>query len=52
MIRRLILILGVVFAASAAAAEPSNLPAPDTLPFKSLFPIAGAAGGLVAPRSR
>ena len=52
MLERLALILAIVCAAGVAAAEPSGRPAPESKPTQSLFPIAGLAGGLVAPRAR
>ena len=50
MLQRLVLILGVVAFAGVAAAEPSSRPLPPQ-PFKSLFPIEGAAGGLIGKRT-
>jgi len=49
---RIALILGLVLFAGAAAAEPPGRPLPEPKPLKSLFPIGGLAGGLVAPRAR
>jgi hypothetical protein len=56
VLQRIALVLGLVAAttvavAAAAAAEPSSRPLPEP-PFKSLVPIAGAAGGLVPPRAQ
>ena len=50
MLTRLVLILGIVAFAGAAAAEPSSRPIPPQ-PFKSLVPIEGAAGGLIGKRT-
>jgi hypothetical protein len=52
VLQRIVLILGVALFAGAATAEPSSRPAPQPKPFTSLVPIAGAAGGLVSPRTR
>lgn len=52
MLQRIALILGLAVFAGAASAEPASRPAPETKPSQSLFPIAGVAGGLVAPRAR
>lgn len=52
MLQRIALILGLALLAGTAAAEPSGRPAPERKSFQSPFPIAGAAGGLVAPRAR
>ena len=52
MLYRIAFALGLVLLAGSAAAEPSRRPAPETQQFKSLVAIAGAAGGLVAPRAR
>lgn len=55
MLQRIAFVLGLAAAAAvagAAAAEPSRRPAAEAPSFKSLVPIAGVAGGLVAPRAR
>lgn len=50
MLKRLVLILGIVAFAGVAAAEPSSRPIKPQQ-FKSLFPIEGAAGGLIGKRT-
>jgi hypothetical protein len=56
VLQRIVFVLklaaAAVAVAGAAAAEPSSRPAPGAPSFKSLVPIAGAAGGLVTPRAR
>lgn len=51
VLHRIAFVLGLVALAGAAAAEPSRRPLPEPT-FKSLVPIAGAAGGLVPPRAQ
>ncbi|MFO0986187.1 MAG: hypothetical protein U1F37_02310 [Alphaproteobacteria bacterium] len=52
MLKYLVLIIGIAGCAGAAIAAPSSQPAPDRHQFKSLFPIAGIAGGLLPKRVR
>lgn len=51
MLCRIALTLGLVLFAGTAAAEPSSRPVPEPQQFKSLVPIAGAAGGLIGKRA-
>ncbi|MBL8661525.1 MAG: hypothetical protein JNM29_01810 [Candidatus Odyssella sp.] len=52
MLKCIVLIIGIAGWAGAAAAEPPAPAAPDRHQFKSPFPIAGIAGGLLPKRGR
>lgn len=52
MLKCIVLIIGIAGWAGAAMAAPSSQPAPDRHQFKSRFPIAGIAGGLLPRRGR